>query len=375
MPAAPSVNQSFQVQQATQTITFGSLGNMAYGTATFNLSATASSGLTVSFASLTTTVCTVSGVQVTLVMAGTCTIQATQNGNTNYSAAPSVNQSFQVQQATQTITFGSLSNMPYGTAPFNLSAASSSGLAVSYASLTTTACTVSGVQVTLVMAGTCTIQATQNGNTNYAAAPSVNQSFQVQQAMQTILFGSLSDQYLGAPPFGINATASSGLPVTFTASTPACSVSGAQVNLLALGMCSIQATQLGNTNYSAAMPVTQSFNVTQPVPTIYTGTSYSTPSSFANAAGLLRSVDFADPPSSQGPYLSPTSTYDMEFSGVCFENVFKADPSVYTYPNSTLRVDLPPGTYAMGAELEFYYPTTGTFTVTLFDRTSLSIHQ
>jgi hypothetical protein len=40
-------------------------------------------------------------------------------------------------------------------------------------------CTVSGATVTLVSAGTCTIQATQAGNANYAAATPVNQSFQV----------------------------------------------------------------------------------------------------------------------------------------------------------------------------------------------------
>jgi hypothetical protein len=33
--------------------------------------------------------------------------------------------------------------------------------------------------VTLVSLGTCTIQATQAGNTNYAAAPPITQSFQV----------------------------------------------------------------------------------------------------------------------------------------------------------------------------------------------------
>jgi hypothetical protein len=50
----------------------------------------------VSFASTTPVVCTVSGATVTLVVAGTCTIQATQTGNVNYGAATPVNQSFQV---------------------------------------------------------------------------------------------------------------------------------------------------------------------------------------------------------------------------------------------------------------------------------------
>jgi hypothetical protein len=40
-------------------------------------------------------------------------------------------------------------------------------------------CTVSGTTVTLVATGTCTVQATQAGNTNYAAATPVNRSFTV----------------------------------------------------------------------------------------------------------------------------------------------------------------------------------------------------
>jgi hypothetical protein len=79
----------------------------------------------------------------------------------------------------QTITFGALSNQILGTAPFTVSATASSGLAVSFVSITPATCTVSVATVTLVVAGTCTIQATQAGNTTYLAATPVNQSFQV----------------------------------------------------------------------------------------------------------------------------------------------------------------------------------------------------
>jgi sugar lactone lactonase YvrE len=181
MNGPESVTANFSAQ-TSQTITFGPLSNEVYGTAPFMVSATASSGLTVSFSSLTTLVCTVSGPTgstVTLVNLGTCTIQATQAGNTDYAAAPSVNQSFQVIQAGQTITFGALSNEPLGAAPFAVNASASSNLPVSFASLTTSVCTVSGAIVTLATTGVCTIQATQAGNADYAAAAPVNQSFEV----------------------------------------------------------------------------------------------------------------------------------------------------------------------------------------------------
>jgi hypothetical protein len=74
------------------------------GNAPFTLTATASSSLAVSFASTTTSVCTVSGTTATLVALGTCTIQATQSGNATYTTATPVSQSFQVEAATFIMT-------------------------------------------------------------------------------------------------------------------------------------------------------------------------------------------------------------------------------------------------------------------------------
>ena len=163
----------------TQTINFSALSDRIYGAAPFTVSATATSGLTVGFNSQTVSVCAVSGNTVTLVSVGQCTIQATQAGDANWTAATPVNQSFQVTQAGQTIAFGALSNQTLGTAPFSVSASASSGLPVSFASLTASVCTVSGVTVTLVSPGVCTIQAMQAGNLKFAAASPVSQSFQV----------------------------------------------------------------------------------------------------------------------------------------------------------------------------------------------------
>jgi sugar lactone lactonase YvrE len=271
--AAPPVNQSFQVTQASQTITFGILSNHAFGTAPFTVSAPASSGLPVSFASTTSTVCTVSGTSVTLVAVGPCTIQATQAGNADYAAANPVNRSFQVTRGTQTITFGALGNQAFGTAPFAVSATANSGLRVGFNSQNTLVCTVSAGTVTLVAVGTCTIQATQAGNSNWLAATSVNQSFQVTQGSQTITFAALSNRGYGTAPFKVSATASSGLAVSFASTTPAvCTMSGATVTLAALGTCTIQATQAGNSNWAAAPPVNQSFQVIQGSQTITFGT-------------------------------------------------------------------------------------------------------
>jgi len=80
----------------TQTITFDNPGPQGLDW-TPTLSATASSGLTVSFTSATTGVCTItSGGALTFTTTGTCTINADQPGNTAIMAAPQVQQSFEV---------------------------------------------------------------------------------------------------------------------------------------------------------------------------------------------------------------------------------------------------------------------------------------
>ena len=96
---------------ADQTISFGALADRSLSASPFTVSATASSGLAVSFSSLTTPVCTVSGTTVTLVATGTCTIRAAQGGNANYNPAPNVDRSFNVTPA----TVGALTNLGFET--------------------------------------------------------------------------------------------------------------------------------------------------------------------------------------------------------------------------------------------------------------------
>ena len=55
----------------------------------------------------------------------------------------------------------------------------SSGLPVSYLSLTSQVCTIGGATATLVAVGLCTVVATQGGNGDYNAALEVTVSFAV----------------------------------------------------------------------------------------------------------------------------------------------------------------------------------------------------
>jgi hypothetical protein len=94
---APDVSQTFAIARGSQTISFAPLADKTLGDPDFTVSATASSGLTVSFAA--TGNCTVSGSTVHLTAEGSCTITASQAGNANYNAAASVPQSFTINPA------------------------------------------------------------------------------------------------------------------------------------------------------------------------------------------------------------------------------------------------------------------------------------
>jgi hypothetical protein len=262
------------IQLKPQTITFNAPATQTVGTP-LALSATASSGLTVTFASETTAVCTMSGTTATFVTPGTCAIQASQAGNDTWAAATPVSRSFTVDATPlkpQSITFNFPGTQTVGTA-LTLSATASSGLAVSFASQTTSVCTVSGTTATFAKAGTCIIQALQAGNATWAAATPVSQSFPVNPEPQTITFNAPGTQSAGAL-LTLSASASSGLAVSFASQTTGvCTVSGSPATVfitsfVTAGTCTIQASQAGNSIWAAAAPVSRSFTVLPETQTI-----------------------------------------------------------------------------------------------------------
>jgi Divergent InlB B-repeat domain len=251
--------------KTNQTISFAALGNKNYGDPAFSVSATASSGLPVTF-SIVSGPATISGSTVTITGVGTVTVRASQAGNANYNPAPDVDQSFTVAKANQTISFGSLTGKTYGDPAFSVAATASSGLGVSFSILSGPA-TISGNTVTITGAGTVTVRASQAGNANFNAAPNVDQSFTVAKANQTIAFSPLSSKALGEPAFAVNATASSGLTVGFAIFSGPATISGNTVTFTNAGVVVVRASQAGNANYNAAPNVDQSFTV-YPAPTI-----------------------------------------------------------------------------------------------------------
>jgi titin len=180
--AAEELTRTFTITGASlsaQTITFSPPSSVALSDGTRTLSASASSGLTVTFVTSTPLVCTVSGSTLTLVTTGVCVIQAQQSGNGSYTAATPVTRSITVTSNPQTITFASLGNASLGQGSVTATATASSGLPVVLTSSTPTVCTVSGRTITLLAGGTCTIAADQSGDAQYSAATTVSRSFTV----------------------------------------------------------------------------------------------------------------------------------------------------------------------------------------------------
>ena len=177
---------TLNVSDQPQTITFNNPGTKTPTTPAFASGATSNSGLTVTLTSLTPGVCTVSGLNIVPVAAGTCTIVSTQAGNRSFSAATPVTQTFPISTLTaQTITAPNPGDQTYSGTNFTITRTptATSGLTVTMVSLSPSVCTVSGLVITVRGPGNCTIRNTQAGNGTYAAAPPVEYTFAVSTAV------------------------------------------------------------------------------------------------------------------------------------------------------------------------------------------------
>ncbi|MEQ8629556.1 T9SS type A sorting domain-containing protein [Ekhidna sp.] len=247
-----------------QTITFDALDDKTYGDAPFTLEATASSGLDVSF-QLISGPASLDGDQLTITGVGTVQVRAEQSGNIDYEPAPSVLQTFDVEKASQTITFSTLETKTYGDDSFILSATGgASSSPVSFESSNPDVATVDGNEVTIVGAGSTTITASQDGDENYLSAADVEQLLTVNKADQTITFDEIADYEIGVDtePIMLAATSSSGLEITYAIDGPA-NLDGNELTPTGVGTVSITASQPGNSNYNAADDVEVSFEVTE----------------------------------------------------------------------------------------------------------------
>jgi hypothetical protein len=268
--APASLSRTFIVAKANQTITFTAPTNRGSTSPPFTVTATASSGLPVSFR-VVSGPASVIGNTVTLDgTLGTVTLEASQAGDANWNPAPPVERSFEVTTpgTPQTITFAALPNRVFNPAAnsFTVSASASSRLPVTFT--VSGPATISGNKVTITGAGEVTVTAIQAGNATFASA-SLARTFTVTKATQTLTFGPLGSRPRDAGSFSLVASASSGLPVVFSIVSGPATVSGSTLTLTGgLGTVRVLASQPGDAGWNAATPVEQAFNVVDSLPVV-----------------------------------------------------------------------------------------------------------
>jgi gliding motility-associated-like protein len=238
----------------------------------------------------------------------------------------------------QTITFAPLVTRTFGDGDFALSATSSSGLPVSYASGNTSVATISGNIVTIVGAGTTTITASQPGDDTYNPALDVNQNLVVEKATPVITWNTPAAITYGTALSATQLNATASVEGTF-AYTP---VSGAILNA-GNQTLSVNFTPDDVTNYNSVNATTVVLEVTKatltatannqsrvygaadPVFTI----SYS---GFENGDNALV-IDSAPTATTAATVTSPVGTYPITVSGGTDNNYN------FTYVDGTLTVN------------------------------------
>lgn len=166
------------------------------------------------------------------------------------------------KECNQGITFTISSPKVFNDPDFKLNGKVSSGTAVHYTSSNQNVAIVSNDTLLIKGVGTTTITASQPGNAYYNMASPINRELKVTKADQTIVFEPLLSRTIGDDDFELTATVESGLGITFVSSNESvATIVGKTVTIVGEGTTIITATQEGNENYNAAIPVDQTLIV------------------------------------------------------------------------------------------------------------------
>ena len=195
---ATQITHDLTISQVPQSISMAAVNGLVVG-GTVLLSSTTSSGLSVSYNATPTTICTIVGnstigYSVKGVLHGACTITASQNGDTNFSAASIATQTIQVGAGGQSINLGTAPSVNVGGTGI-VTATTSSNLAVSFSSQSISICTVSSTTVTNNVSsatvtglapGTCIIAADVPSTLDFTQANQVTQNIAISYLPPTV---------------------------------------------------------------------------------------------------------------------------------------------------------------------------------------------
>ncbi len=232
----------------SQSITFALLGDVPIGAGTVQLTASASSGLPVDF-SVTGPAYITPGSVLVLTGVGTVQVTARQAGNEAFEPSVAFSQTFQVTKDPQTLQFLSATNSPVNM-PLPLQASASSGLPVTYQVISGPA-SLTGDTLTFADEGLVVVRALQPGNDRFAAA-SIDQFIQVTGSIQTITFPPVAPIMFNGGSLALNASASTGLPVTYVVISGNADVHEGFLYPKGAGPVVVEARQAGNDQWPPA---------------------------------------------------------------------------------------------------------------------------
>ena len=160
----------------------------------------------------------------------------------------------------QTISFSVPPSVKFSVGTIALAATASSKLPVFY-ELVSGPATLSNAILTLTGIGTVKVKASQAGVWPYKAATSVTKSIVVTKGVQTIAFNPPTTAYYAANQvLPLSATDSADLPVKFSSSNPmvlSFDRSGTTATMKSKGSVKVTASQVGDSNWSAATSVSK----------------------------------------------------------------------------------------------------------------------
>ena len=319
----------------SQFITFPAPADRAVTSAPFTLSATASSGLPVTF-SLVSGPASLAGGILTVTGIGTVVVRASQAGNLAHLPAPDADRSFDVTKAPATVTLGGL-NPTYNGSPKSATATTDPlGKSVDF--------TYNGSATAPTDAGSYAVVGTINDSIYQGSALD---TMVISQASQTINFATPPGLTYGDAPFNLSATATSSLPVTFSIVSGPASVNGNTLTLDGAGTVVVRASQSGDANHLAAVPVDWSFNIAKAPATVTLGglaTMFDGQPKPVTATtsppGMDAVVTYngsATAPSAVGSYAVVATIDDFNYQGSATDTLV-IDRRSFTYPVTGWRV-------------------------------------
>ncbi len=172
-----------------------------------------------------------------------------------------------VAKEVQSIEIASIGAKSFGDPSFTLAVTGASSLGTpSFSTSDPSILEITGSTATIINAGEVVITATQPGDDNFLEA-TASIGLTIAKADQSISFNAPSQGQIGES-LVLNATSTSGLPVSFSLDGESAALTGNELTFLSEGSITVSAMQEGNNNYEAATTINAEIQVVETITAI-----------------------------------------------------------------------------------------------------------